>query len=174
MSRINICGLNGSGKTTLGAKLAEILNYKHKDIEDYYFNNNDNYKYSSSLTKAEVTQMLEQDFEMYDNIILTSCKGDYGNLSNKYDLVIFIRLDRESRMKRVKERSYKQFGDRILENGDLFDKENEFFSKVYKRREDDIIQWYEKLTCNKMEIDGIKPVDENVRLILNKLNEQRD
>ena len=66
------------------------------------------------------------------------------------------------------------YGDRILENGDLFDKENEFFSKVYKRLEDDIIQWYEKLTCNKMEIDGIKPVDENVRLILNKLNEQRD
>ena len=34
---IIIFGANGSGKTTLGRELANILNFKHMDIEDYHF-----------------------------------------------------------------------------------------------------------------------------------------
>lgn len=34
---IIVFGANGSGKTTLGRELALDFNYKHMDIEDYYF-----------------------------------------------------------------------------------------------------------------------------------------
>lgn len=33
---IIIFGANGSGKTTLGRELANILNFKHMDVEDYH------------------------------------------------------------------------------------------------------------------------------------------
>ena len=56
MSKILICGLNGSGKTTLGKKLADTLKYKHIDIEDYYFVDNNDYKYENSITKDEVVK----------------------------------------------------------------------------------------------------------------------
>ena len=81
--KIVICGLNGSGKTTLGKKLAELINYKHIDIEDYYFISNDDYKYENALTKKEVVKKLELDFDKYDNIIFSACKGDYGDLKSK-------------------------------------------------------------------------------------------
>lgn len=167
MSRIMICGLNGSGKTTLGKKLAKAINYKHKDIEDYYFINNNEYKYDLSLPKEEVIKKLEEDFNKYHNIIFTACKGDYGNLSNRYDLVIFIRLDKETRLKRVKQRSYKQFRNRILENGDLYEKENLFFDMVYNKDETVIIDWFEKLNCDKLEINGLKTNEENLKIIMN-------
>lgn len=170
MSKIMICGLNGSGKTTLGRELAKVINYIHKDIEDYYFANNNDYKYISSLTKEDVTKKLENDFNKYNNIIFTSCKGDYGNLSDKYDFVIFIHLDKETRLKRVKLRSYKQFGNRIFENGDLFEKENQFFDMVYNKEELDITKWFEKLKCNRLEIDGLKTIEENIKVILKELN----
>jgi len=166
-----ICGLNGSGKTTLAKKLSKKINFLHKDIEEYYFNNDTNYKYSSSATKEDVTQKIEKDINECDNIIFTSCTGDYGNLSDVYDFVIFIRLDKETRLKRVKQRSYKQFGDRILENGDLFEKENQFFDKVYKKDESDIIEWFNNLKCSKLEMDGLRTVEENIKIILDKLKD---
>lgn len=171
MSRIMICGLNGSGKTTLGKELSKKTDFLHKDVEEYYFNNDTDYKYSSSAAKEEVIQKIEKDINECDNIIFTSCTGDYGNLSDVYDFVIFIRLDKETRLKRVKQRSYKQFGDRILENGDLFERENQFFDKVYKKDESDIIKWFNHLKCNKLEIDGLKATEENVNIILEKLKE---
>lgn len=87
MSRIVICGLNGSGKTTLGKNLAKRINYVHKDIEYYYFNNNNDYKYTKPRSRDEVINDLEKD----------------------------------TRLKRGIDRSYKQFGDRVLENGDLYE-----------------------------------------------------
>ena len=38
---IIVFGANGSGKTTLGRELALAFNYKHMDIEDYYFEKSD-------------------------------------------------------------------------------------------------------------------------------------
>ena len=169
MSRIMICGLNGSGKTTLGKELSKKINFIHKDIEEYYFNDDTDYKYNFSATKESVIQKIEKDINECNNIIFTSCKGDYGNLSDLYDFVIFICLDKEIRLKRVKQRSYKQFGDRILENGDLFEREKQFFDKVYKKDESDIIEWFNNLKCSKLEIDGLRSVEENVNIILDKL-----
>lgn len=174
MSRIMICGLNGSGKSTLGKALAERLNYIHKDIEEYYFNSCDGYKYSKSSDKESVIKNIEADFEKFDNIVFTSCKGDYGNVSNKYDLVIYIKLDRDTRLKRVKQRSYDLFGDRVLAGGDLFERENEFFDKVYKKDELDIINWVNSLKCDKLEIDGLKPTMDNVKFIVDYLGDKKN
>ena len=172
MSRIVICGLNGSGKTTLGKQLASVINYKHMDIEDYFFCNGiEEYKYDNPLTKEEVTKEIEKDFKKYDNIIFTACTGDYGDLSDKYDLAIFIRVDKETRLERVKERSYKQFGDRILKNGDLYERENRFFNKIYDKSELEIINWFKKLGCNKLEIDGLKSTEDNIQIILSELGQ---
>lgn len=169
MSKIMICGLNGCGKSTLGKVLANELNYLHKDIEEYYFNGDGDYKYDKPQDKASVVKNVEADFDKYDDIIFSSCKGDYGNVSDKLDLVIHINLDRETRMKRVKQRSFDLFGDRILPGGDLFEREHAFFDKIYHKDGNDIIRWFNDLGCNKLEVDGLKSTEENVRFILDYL-----
>lgn len=171
MSKIIICGLNGSGKTTLGKELSKNIHYLHKDIEMYYFSDKNEYKYANALTRDEVTKALEYDFEKYENIIFTACKGDYGYLNDLYDFAILIRLDKESRLKRVKQRSYNQFGNRILENGDLYEKEMKFFDIVYNKDESEITDWFENLKCPKIEIDGKNTIEENMIIILEKCRE---
>ena len=171
MSKIVICGLNGSGKTTLGKKLAQEINYLHKDIENYYFDNNSDYKYAKARSKDDVIKELKKDFNKYENIIFTSCKGDYGDLSNLYNLAILIRLDRDTRLKRVKERSYKQFGNRVLENGDLYEKEMKFWNMIYNKDESIIIDWFNSLECKKIEIDGNKKIEENIAIILDNFKQ---
>ena len=171
MSKIVICGLNGSGKTTLGKKLAQRINYIHKDIEDYYFNNNIDYKYAKPRSRDDVSKELEKDFNNYENIIFTSCKGDYGDLSNLYDLAILILLDRDTRLKRVKKRSYKQFGDRVFENGDLYEKEMKFWDMIYNKDESVVTDWFNSLECQKIEIDGKKNIEENITTILDKFKD---
>ena len=167
MSRIIICGLNGCGKSTLGDALSKELNYPHKDIESYYFNDNKtDYKYAQSRSKSEVTKAIEKDFKNNHNIIFTSCKGDYGSISNLCDLVILIRLDKDTRVHRVKQRSYNQFGDRILKDGDLYEREMIFFDKVYKKDESEIREWFNNLNCCRIEIDGKNTVEENVDVVL--------
>ena len=38
---IIVFGANGSGKSTIARELANILNFKHMDIEDYHFENSE-------------------------------------------------------------------------------------------------------------------------------------
>ena len=169
MSRIIICGLNGSGKTTLGSQLAQRINYIHKDAEDYYFNNSGKYKYEQARSKDEVSKEIEKDFNEHENIIFTSCKGNYGNISSKCDFAIYIRLDKDTRLNRVKERSYKQFGDRVLEGGDLYEKEAEFWNMVYNKDESEVENWFNELKCKKIIIDGTKEIEEKIEIIIRNI-----
>lgn len=172
MSKIVICGLNGSGKSTLGKVLAKKINYLHKDIEDYYFNDDSDYKYNKDKTKDKQTviKSIEEDFEKYSNIVFTACKGEYGNINEKYDLAIYLKVPKEERIKRVKERSYKQFKDRILPDGDLYLQEKKFWDYVINRDENEIIEWFDKLPCEKIILDGTKTTEENANIIAKMLN----
>ena len=172
MSKIVICGLNGSGKSTLGKILAKKINYFHKDIEDYYFNDDSDYKYNKNKTKDKQTviKLIEEDFEKYNNIVFTACKGDYGIINEKYDLAIYLKVPKEERIKRVKERSYKQFQDRILPDGDLYLQEKKFWNYVKNRDENEIIEWFDKLQCEKIILDGTKTTEENANIIAKMLN----
>lgn len=167
MSKIVICGLNGSGKTTLGKLLAAKTNYLHKDIEEYYFDDDSNYKYNKAKSKDKQTviKLIEEDFEKYNNIIFTACKGDYGIINEKYDLAIYLKVPKEERIKRVKERSYKQFQDRILPDGDLYNQEQEFWTYVINRDETEVTEWFDKLPCKKIILDGTKTPEENATII---------
>jgi shikimate kinase len=46
---IIIMGLNGCGKSTICRELAELLNYRRMDVEDYYFLDSD-IPYTNSRT----------------------------------------------------------------------------------------------------------------------------
>ena len=167
MSRIIICGLNGSGKTTLGKELSKRIGYVHKDIEMYYFNTSNDNRYSNARSRDDVVKDLENDFKKYENIVFTACKGDYGRLDDLYDLAIYIQLARDTRLNRVKERTFKQFGNKVLEDAELYQQEVKFWDMVYNRDETPIINWFDSLKCPKLQIDGMKPIEDNVTEILN-------
>ena len=75
---ILIFGANGSGKSTLGLELARLLDYKHMDIEEYYFIKSD-IPYTISRTKEEVIKLLYNDIINYINFVISSVTGVLGS-----------------------------------------------------------------------------------------------
>lgn len=115
-----------------------------------------------------------QDIKRYDNIILASVNGDYGKLvTEMFTCVVYIVVPKKLRLERVKNRSLKKLGDRMLPNGDLYQKEKEFFDKVEQRSEQLVTEWLESLnlSVNIIQVDGTKELEDNIRAIRQFLNE---
>ena len=121
---IIVCGCNGSGKSTLGKELAKKLDYQFIDIEDVYFQLSDtDYVYDSIRSRDEVESILIDEIKKYDNFVLAAVKGNYGKgLTALYKYAIFIKAPKEIRLNRIKNRSFQKFGNRMLPDGDLFER----------------------------------------------------
>ena len=165
---ILICGLNGAGKSTVGRILAARMGYDFIDNEDLYFPKTDSkYEYSDPRSKEEAVHILEERIKENHNFVFAAVKGDYGeNLIHELDFVVLIDVPKEIRSQRVRDRSFHKFGERILQGGDLFNREQNWFSVADSRPEDYVLRWLESVKCPVIRIDGTLPAEENVNYIL--------
>lgn len=166
--RIIVCGGNGAGKSTLGKQLAKELGWTFRDIEDYYFpeESADN-KYATGRTEAEVAALLLEDMKRYDNFVLASVRGNYSEeIVSLFTCAVVIEVPKEVRMKRIRTRSYGQFGDRILPGGELYEQQERFFAMVENRPKDYATKWLETLEIPVIYVDGTEMVERNVKRIM--------
>lgn len=120
-----------------------------------------------------MSSLLLEDLKLYDNLILASVKGNYGEeVSSMFTCAVLVSVPKEIRMKRVRDRSYKKFGDRILQGGDLYEKEKKFFDMVDQRSEDDVTVWLESIKIPIIRVDGTQPIDRNIQTISQLLMER--
>ncbi len=168
---IIVCGLNGTGKSTLGKALAEKLHFYFIDNEDLYFPKIDPaYIYASPRTREEVEKLLFNEIEKHENFVFASVKGDYGEtIYPFFQYAILIDVPKDIRMKRVKNRSFQKFGNRMLLGGDLYEQEKCFFDLVKSRAENTVEKWIQSLNCPIIRIDGTKPIEENINLVIKQI-----
>lgn len=169
-----ICGLNGTGKSTLGKALAERLHFHFIDNEDLYFPKTDSdYVYAAPRTRAEVETLLLNELKAHENFIFAAVKGDYGeSVSSFFQYAVLIAVPRDIRLKRVRNRSFQKFGNRMLPGGDLYEREERFFDLVQSRAEDTVEKWVQSLRCPIIRIDGTKPIEENVNFIVQQIHSE--
>ncbi len=173
MNKVIICGGNGVGKSTLGNALAEKTGWVFRDIEDYYFPKTcAEYAYAVSRTEEEVVKLLYEDLKKYDNLILAAVRGNYSKeIETMFTYAIFISVPKAIRMKRVWERSYKKFGDRMLEGGDLYEKEKSFFDMIEKRSDKTVTDWLDTMNIPIITVDGTRATEDSVAEIISKLSD---
>jgi len=169
---ILICGLNGTGKSTLGRILADRMGYEFIDNEDLFFLKTDpSYTFSSPRSEEEVIRLLEDKISGNNRFIFAAVKGNYGDrLIALLDYIVLIEVPKQIRSNRVRDRSYQKFGDRILPGGDLYEKENKWFSLTDNRPDTYVTDWLETLDCPVIRIDGTLPVEKNVNYLLSVLS----
>lgn len=169
---IMICGLNGTGKSTLGKALAEKLHFYFIDNENLYFSGTElSCVYAAPRTREEAETLLFREMNAHENFVFASVKGDYGEaVCPFFQYAVLISVPKDIRLQRVKNRSFQKFGSRMLPGGDLYGQEERFFDFVKSRSEDTVEEWVQGLSCPVIRIDGRKPVEENINLILKQIN----
>ena len=173
---IIVCGLNGSGKSTLGRALAAALSFRFIDNEDLFFPEKDpNYIYASPRSREEAEELLAEEVRRHENFVFAAVKGDYGEgMPALYRCAVCIGVPREIRLRRIRNRSFQKFGSRMQPGGDLYEREEAFFEMAASRTEQYVEDWLESLHCPVIRVDGTKPIEENVALIVKQLNHIRE
>ena len=168
---ILICGLNGAGKSTIGRMLADRMGYEFIDNEDLWFPKTDSsYTFSGPRSEEEVIRLLEERISGNNRFIFAAVKGNYGDkLTASLDHIVLVEVPKQIRSRRVRDRSYQKFGDRILPGGDLHEKEEKWFSLTDSRPDAYVTDWLETVDCPVIRIDGTRPVEENVDYLVSVL-----
>ena len=162
---IIVFGANGSGKSTIGRELARVLNYKFMDHEDYAFEKSE-IPYTVKRSREECLRLMLADINEYGSFVLCAVTGDFcEEISSLYDFAVYLSAPHEIRMERIKQRAFERYGERVLEGGDMVERQTAFLDFAAKRPLTRIEQWAKTLVCPVMQVDTTKPVFENVELI---------
>ncbi len=168
---ILICGLNGVGKSTLGRLLADRLGWTFIDNEDLWFPKEDTaYLFSAPRSREEVIRLLEERIAGSGRFVFAAVKGDYGGrLIASLDRIVLMEAPKQVRQRRIRERSFAKFGDRMLPGGDLYEREAAWFSLTEGRPEDYTETWLRTVRIPVIRIDGTRPAEENADRLVSVL-----
>ena len=165
-SGILVFGANGSGKSTVGRELARTLKWKYMDIEDYHFIKS-GVPYTVRRSHEDCINFMLADIEKYQAFVLSAVSGDFGEkISSMYRLAVYLSAPLEIRIERIKQRAWKQYGERVQQGGDMYEQHLRFIDFAASRPLSKIEQWAATLLCPVIQIDGTKPVSDNVEWII--------
>ncbi|WP_300626791.1 AAA family ATPase [Pseudomonas sp.] len=115
--RIHILGAAGVGTTTLGRALAERLDVAFFDSDFYYWQQTPE-PFSVARPKEERIRLLQEHTARHESWVLSGSLCGWGDaMIPLFTHVVFLRLDPDVRLHRLRLREAQRYGDRILEGG---------------------------------------------------------
>lgn len=170
--RILICGMNGAGKSTLGRALADALGFPFRDAEDYWFPKDGAYLYERPRTEEEVNALLLADLRKLPDAVYAVVRCREREAAALFDMAVYVDVPKEERMARIRQRSHRKFGARMLPGGDLHEREERFFAQCAQRPQSFALDWLKETGLPFLTVDGRKPVAENAAHLVQCINEK--
>ena len=175
--KILIFGASGSGTTTLGEELAKRIDCVHLDADDYYWKKTDP-PFLIKIPLAERNTKLKTNFNHNENLVLSGSMVSWGKeWETAFDLAIFIDLNSDERMRRLKQREVERYGIQLL-NDEQIKRNSEDFLNWAKQYENPDFEgrslrlhkkWMKLLDCDVMEVDGSMLLGDKVDRVIEKL-----
>ncbi len=177
--RINIVGASGSGVTTLGRALADALAVPHHDTDDYFWLPTTP-PYREVRDVAERLRLMREVFLGRADWILSGSVDDWGaQIVPFFDLVVFLVVPTEVRLKRLRDREIRHFGAEVVASGGWRHGETEDFIEWAAHYGDGTREgknlsrhqaWLETLSCRVMRLAGTRAIHELVGEIVAALS----
>ena len=174
LARIHVFGAAGSGVTTLSKALAEALSLPYRDTDEYLWMPTEPPYQTKRPLEARIA-MLRKDAQAPEWILGGSLDQWGANaIVSRLTLTIFLTLDQEERLARLKNRERLRFGDRIVPGGDLYQIHLAFmeWATAYESDRLDLRtrarheQWMTTLSRPILRLSGILPTSEQVNIVL--------
>ncbi|WP_460134570.1 AAA family ATPase [Pseudomonas sp. S1_E04] len=160
--RIHILGAAGAGTSTLGIALAERLGVAYFDADDFYWQPTEA-PYTVARPKAERIQLLQAHTVGHESWVLSGSLCGWGDpMIPRFTQVVFLRLDPDVRLHRLRQREVQRYGDQILEGGNRHENSVAFLAwaarydngnhslRSLRRHE----TWLKALTCPVTRLDS--------------------
>ena len=173
IKRIHITGASGSGTTTLGKELAERYNYHHLDSDNYFWLPSEP-PYQKKRKILERQKLLQEDLSKYENWVSTGSLCGWGDFAIEYfDLVVFLYIPQEIRIKRLFEREKIRSPKSFIEETKRAEQFKEFidWAKKYDNGGMEIRslhlhqEWLKTINCPVIKIDGEVSIDRSVEKV---------
>lgn len=171
---IMITGASGAGKTTLGELVAKELGYTFVDIDEYIWRKDTEIPFSAMYTKAEKISRLQEAISGCEHFVMAGSMDSFHEYFDPcFELVVHLHADAQTRVKRVHERALKRFGERVLEDGDMFEAHQKMLSGIegydngiggctLQQHEN----WLKSLNCKVIKLDGADMLEKNLNIIV--------
>jgi adenylate kinase family enzyme len=159
---IHIFGASGSGTTTLGQALEQKYNYKWLDTDNYRWFPTEP-PFTTVRPHEERIPLMAASIDENPKCAISGSLCGWGDIFiPKFDLAIFIYTPSEIRMKRLKQREYERYGERICKGGDMYEEHIKFinYAMAYDTGDTNIRsrklheEWLKKLICPVIRLNG--------------------
>ena len=171
--RIHIFGASGSGTTTIAKAVTKALDYTHFDTDSYFWEQTEE-PFSLMRTPNDRIKLMNQDLKKSKNWILSGALNGWGDcFIPDFDLVIFVFVSPEERMKRLKKREFSRYGKEMLPGGNRYEKEVEFLEWAAKYDDENFDgrsfknqkEWLEALPCPVLEVNNMD-LEKSIKIVM--------
>jgi len=169
--RINVVGASGSGATTLGRALADALAIPHHDSDDYLWLPTSPPYRQTRMIADRLRLMQEMFLPRADWVLSGSLESWAAPVVPLLDLVVFLAVPTEVRLKRLRERETRHFGAGVVAPGGWRHEETEDFIEWASHYEDGTRDgptldrhqaWLGTLSRKVLRLDGTRSTQELV------------
>lgn len=175
--KILIFGASGSGTTTLANEVAKNNAFVHLDVDDYYWKPTDP-PFHEKIPLDERNKNLTIDFYEYEKVIISGSMVSWRKeWESAFDLAVFIRLENDTRMERLRKREQERYGNLLKTNKQIqvnsaafLEWANQYENQEFTGRSLKVhTDWVKLLDCPILKLEGKLELSLNYNTIINQI-----